>query len=173
MNPNDPLVQGEQLGGQFSYHVLDVAGAPMVHVTRSFRPEIVLFGADQHFKLPLVLDAGKNILINGMSGDQVTISRFAPGEQPEKRIVSTSVDEVIRTIVELGGSYPDVVQALQQAKEDGALAARFRIDALPDVGREYDRSSRRTAEGDASETPESDGNYRVGTPLPDLFSNKR
>lgn len=172
MNPNDPLVQGEQLGGQFSYHVLDVAGAPMVHVTRSFRPEIVMFGAGQNFKLPLVLDAGKNILINGMSGDQVTITRFAPGAQPEKRIVSTSVDEVIRTVVELGGSYPDVVQALQQAKEDGALSSRFRIDALPDVGREYDRSARRSADGD-EETTESGGKYRVGTPLPDLFSGKR
>ena len=45
-------------GGQFTYHVLDVGGRPMVHVTNSYRPEIVLFGKDQHFQLPLVLDAG-------------------------------------------------------------------------------------------------------------------
>ena len=174
MNPNDPLVRGEQLGGQFSYHILDVAGAPTVHVTRSFRPEIVLFGADQHFKLPLVLDAGKNILVNGMSGEQVTISRFAPGMEPEKRVVTTSVDEVIRTIVELGGGYPDVVQALQQAKTDGALASRFRVDALPEVGREYDRAAAGSGDEEPPEAaPESSGNFRVGTPLPDLFSGKR
>ena len=173
MNPNDPLVRGEQMGGQFSYHVLDVAGDPMVHATRSFRPEIVLFGADQHFKLPLVLDAGKNILINGMSGEQVTISRFAPGEPPEKRVVSTSVDEVVRTIVELGGAYPDVVQALQQAKNDGALSARFRIDALPDVGRQYDRSSHSATDEESTESESTGGNYRVGTPMPDLFSGKK
>lgn len=172
MNSNDPLVRGEQLGGQFSYHILDVAGPPMVHVTRSYRPEIVLFGANQHFKLPLVLDAGKNILVNGMSGDQVTITRFVPGEPSEKRVVSTRVDEVIRTIVELGGAYPDVVQALQQAKTDGALTSRFRIDALPDVGREYDRKPRKFDDGE-SEEPEQSSNYRVGTPLPDLFSGKR
>jgi flagellar basal body P-ring protein FlgI len=173
MNSSDPLVRGEQLGGQFSYHVLNIAGPPMVHVTRSFRPEIVLFGSDQHFKLPLVLDAGKNILVNGMSGEQVTISRFRPGMPPEKRVVSTSVDEVIRTIVELGGAYADVVQALQQAKTDGALASRFRIDALPDVGRQYDRTAE-TADGEAQDADTSTGgNYRVGTPLPDLFSSKR
>ncbi|MEX2169483.1 MAG: flagellar basal body P-ring protein FlgI [Pirellulales bacterium] len=173
MNANDALIRGEMLGGQFSYHILDIAGPQMVHVTRSFRPEIVLFGADQQLKLPLVLDAGKNILVNGMSGEQVTISRFMPGMPPEKRVVSTSVDEVIRTIVELGGAYPDVVQALQQAKTDGALTSRFRIDALPDVGRDYDRSDSTLADEKSDEEPESGGNYRVGTPLPDLFSAKR
>ena len=33
MNSNDALVKGEFLGGQFHYHVLDVAGPPMIHVT--------------------------------------------------------------------------------------------------------------------------------------------
>ena len=49
--------------------------------------------------------------------------------------MSTSVDEVIRAIVALGGTYPDVVQALQQAKTDGALVSRFEVDALPESGR--------------------------------------
>ena len=38
---------------------------------------------------------------------------------------------MIRAIVELGGTYPDVVQALQEAKASGTLASRFEIDALP------------------------------------------
>ena len=41
MNDNDPLVKGEVLGGQFHYHVLDVAGPPMIHVTRNRLAEIV------------------------------------------------------------------------------------------------------------------------------------
>ena len=28
-------------------------------------------------RLPLMLDAGKNILVNGMKGDKITVSRFA------------------------------------------------------------------------------------------------
>ncbi len=140
MNENDPLVRGEQLGGQFSYHLLDVAGPPMVHVTRSHRPEVVLFGRDLEFKLPMVLEAGPHILVNGLSGGEVTISRFEVGKPDQKRLVGNHIDEVIRTIVELGGSYPDVVQALQQAKDSGALEARFKIDALPESGRTYQRS---------------------------------
>jgi flagellar basal body P-ring protein FlgI len=164
MNEHDPLVHGEWLGDQFSFHVLDVPGPQMVHVTRSFRPEIVLFGKDQHFQLPLVLDAGKNILVNGLNGESITVSRFAAGAEPQQHVVSTSVDEVIRAIVELGGTYPDVVQVLQQAKTDGALASRFEVDALPETGRTYDRGIARASTDDATTaSPE------LASPLPDLF----
>ena len=66
MNENDPFLRDENLGDQFHYHVLDVPGPDMIHVTRSHLPEVVLFGKDQQFQLPLVLDAGKNILVNGL-----------------------------------------------------------------------------------------------------------
>ncbi|MEM6654249.1 MAG: flagellar basal body P-ring protein FlgI [Planctomycetota bacterium] len=169
MSSGDPLVQGERLGDQFSYHVLDVGGPDVVHVTRTFRPEIVLFGADQRIKLPTVLDAGSQILVNGLHGDQVTVSRFVVGEQDQTRVVSTRIDDVVRAIVELGGTYPDVVQALQQARDDGALPSRLAVDALPQSGRRYDRAA------DEEVDPEDAGAapYRLATPLPDLFSRKK
>ncbi len=64
-------------------------------------------------------------------------SRRPNGDQ--KRVVSTRVDEVLRAIVELGGTYPDVVQALQEAKAGGALEGRFEVEALPEGGRNYQR----------------------------------
>jgi flagellar basal body P-ring protein FlgI len=179
MNEFDPLVRGERLGDQFHLHVLDIAGPPMVHVTNSYRPEVVLFGRDQQFQPPLVLDAGRNLLVNGQSGGQITVSRFRAGAEPEQRVVSTSVEDVIRAMVALGGTYPDVVQALQQAKSDGAMASRFRVDALPEPGREYDRDADYfdAAEQDApSSEPAADRpdeSLEVATPLPDLFTQQR
>jgi hypothetical protein len=176
MNADDPLVRGERLGDQFTYHVLDVAGPAMVHVTRSYRPEVVLFGKNQHFALPLVLDAGQKVLVNGQSGGKITVSRFSPGEEPEQRVVSTSVDDVVRAIVELGGTYPDVVQALQQAKHDGALTGRFLVDALPEPGRQYDRDAAQYDSDDEIEVPQTDRHdspLDVSTPLPDLFTQQR
>jgi len=176
MNEHDPLVRGEKMGDQFTFHVLDVAGPRMVHVTDSYRPEVVLFGKDQQFSLPLVLDAGPSILVNGQSGGKIIVSRFKPGQEPEQRTVSTSLDEVVRAIVELGGTYPDVVQALQQAKHDGALKSRFLVDALPESGRRYDREGALewADEGlDAPSTDQQDSPLDVSTPLPDLFTQKR
>jgi flagellar basal body P-ring protein FlgI len=174
MNENDPFLRHESLG-KFHYHVLDVPGPDMIHVTRSHLPEVVLFGKDQHFQLPLVLDAGKNILVNGLSGEKITVTRFDARVEAEQRVVSTRVDEVIRAIVELGGTYPDIVQALQQAKADGALASRFEVDALPQPGRQFDRiPGRATPENEDSISPDNDGSQlEVATPLPDLYGRRR
>ncbi|HJQ81904.1 MAG TPA: flagellar basal body P-ring protein FlgI [Lacipirellulaceae bacterium] len=174
MNQHDPFLRHEKLGDAFHYHVLEVPGPQMVHVTRSHLPEIVLFGKEQQFELPLVLDAG-NILVNGMSGERITVSRFSAGSEAEQRVVSTRVDEVIRAIVELGGTYPDVVQALQQAKTDGALASRFEVDALPQPGRPYDRDSERSApqEGEALPDNDAEPKLEVATPQPDLYGRQR
>lgn len=176
MNQHDPLLHDENLGNQFHYHVLDVPGPDMVHVTQSHLPEIVVFGKDQQFHLPLMLDAGTAILVNGLNGDKITVSQFTAGAEPKKQVVSAKVDDVIRAIVALGGTYPDVVQALQQAKADGALPSRFEVDALPQSGRQYDRTaddSQSDGDRSAGATTKPDDTLEVATPLPELFGRPR
>jgi hypothetical protein len=164
-NPHDPLVQGEDLGGQFSYHLLNTTGPAMIHVTRSFRPEVVLFGHEQRFETPLVLEAGNAIMVNSEGGSTVTVSKFVVGQPDQKRLVSNKVDDVIRAIVELGGTYPDVVLALQQAKTSRSLLGRLEVDAIPDAGRTYHHK-----DGDDEE---SDERIEVANPIPELFSVRR
>jgi flagellar basal body P-ring protein FlgI len=169
MNANDPLIHGENLGGQFSYHVLITTGPAMIHVTRSYRPEIVLFSHEQQLATPFVLEAGTSILVKGV-GDKVTVSKFAVGKPDQKRVISTRVDDVIRAIVELGGTYPDVVQALQQAKASQALASRFEVDALPDGGRAYRHKVLEESDSDAVRPAQA---VEVASPLPEMFFSKR
>jgi flagellar basal body P-ring protein FlgI len=164
MAPADSLLQGEDMNGKFKLHLMDMGGEPFIHVTSSHRPEIVFFGLDHQLKLPFVLDAGPNILVNGLSGGQVKVSNF--NQTTQQRIVSTDVEEVVRAIVELGGTYPDVVQMLQQAKDTGAMESRFKINALPETGRELVRDE---AIEDGEVEPAS---YRIETPEPELFGGK-
>ena len=167
MNAKEPLVRGENLGGQFSYHLLATNAAPMVHVTKSFRPEIVLFGPEQRMRPPFALEAGNKIMLKAEYGDQVTISRFTTDDADQKRIVSTKVDDVIRAVVDLGGTYPDVVQMLQQARALNALEGRFEVDALPDQLRLYDRLLE-----DIQDKEKGAGRSKgisVGSPLGELF----
>jgi flagellar basal body P-ring protein FlgI len=176
MNHNDPLLHEENLGTQFHYHVMDIPGPDMVHVTQSHLPEIVLFGKDQQFQMPLMLDAGKSIMVNGLKGDKITVSRFERGKEPKQQVVSPRVDDVIRAIVALGGTYPDVVQTLQQAKTDGALPGRFEVDALPQPGRQYDRTAENSnADGEGSKVVPANAEkaIEVATPLPELFGRQR
>jgi flagellar basal body P-ring protein FlgI len=146
LNPNDPLVLGEKFG-DFSYHVLNTSGPPLIHVTRSHRAEIVLFGTGHRFVAPLAVEAGNQILVTASRPGEVVVSKFVLNEPDQKRVVSDRVDDVIRAIVDIGGSYADVLQALEQAKVAGALPSRLEIDALPEAGRVY---TRHPAEGDGN-----------------------
>ena len=186
MNAQDALVRGQKLNDQFSYHLLDTMGPELVHVTRSYRPEIVVFGQDQQLVTPFIIEAGKDIMLTGKD-DRVTVSRFVPNESDQKRVVSTRLDECIRAMTDLGDNYPDVVQALQQAKQKGALQGRFAIDAIPSGGRRYDRGSASASQdlkdGNAEATEDAapndedeeesgdDVGVAVANPLPGLFEN--
>ena len=54
----------------------------MVHVTRSFRPEVVTFGPDQFLQLPLSIDAGKSIVVNGTNAEDGPADGAAYHRQP-------------------------------------------------------------------------------------------
>jgi flagellar basal body P-ring protein FlgI len=169
MNQNDPLVAGERLTEQFSYHVLDTTAPPMIHVTHNRRPEVVLFGREQRFRTPLAVNAGPRIMVTGTGADEIAVSRYVVGEADQKRIVSTRIDEVVRAIVELGGTYPDVVQVLQEAKATNALTTRFEVDALPEPGRTIERVAAGGKPGSAGETETA---LAPESPAPDLFQRK-
>ena len=177
MNGRDPIVRDAGITDQFHYHVLDVAGPPMVHFTRNTRPEIVLFGKGQKLVPPVRIEAGPRILVNSLDGERLSVSAFSVGQADQKRIVSHDLDEMIRAIAEFGGTYPDVVQALQQAKSTKALAGRLEIEAVPQAGREFERNV--AAETDETLTPEEEEaaartvGVSVGTPVPDLFKTDR
>lgn len=172
MNPADPFVRGESLGDQFSYHVLATSGPPMVHVTRSYRPEVLVLGHEQRISTPALLEAGQHILVKAQGPDQVTVSRFSHNEADQKRVVSSKIDDIVRAIADLGGTYPDAVQALQQAKAAGVLAGRFRVDALPASGRVFDREPEDEPGQDGGDEADDRGHVAVTNPLPGLFAER-
>jgi flagellar basal body P-ring protein FlgI len=129
IDPTSPLVRGEQLGDACSLHVLDVKGPPLVHVTRSRRPEVVLFGTEHPVGDGLRAEAGPTIVVV-VDGPTASVSRFVAGDPDQQTDVPARVETIIRAIVELGGTYPDVVQFLQQASSHHALESRLVFDAV-------------------------------------------
>lgn len=136
----DPFIAGMDLEGRFKLHVLSTHGAPLIHLTQQQRSEIVLFGADQAFETPLIVSAGDKIRVQGQSGsDQIVISRYEFGKPDQRFEVSPRIADVIQKVVELGASYPDVVQMLVQAEHQHNLPGHIAIDQMPASGRMYER----------------------------------
>ena len=169
LDRNDPFVRGEKLGDEFWLHTLDTSGESMIHLTKNRKAEIVLFGTDQRIKTPLTARAGVHILVTAQPGsDEITVSRYAVGEDDQREVVSTRVADVIRAVAKLGATYPDIAQFLIQAARQENTSGRLEFDALPQAGRIYYRPVN-------AESPTTESNTKVGSSnlLPNLFSGAR
>jgi len=126
----------------FALYVVDCEGPPMVHMARTKRSEIVIFGRDQTLLTPIVLGNG-SILLNASDGDeQVQISKIVSdkaGDADEKTVTTLEVADVIRRLANLGARYPDVVSILQGANRQRNLSGPLVVDAVPAPTALYDQ----------------------------------
>jgi hypothetical protein len=125
-----PLVRGERLADACGLHVLNVGGPTLIHATRTHHPEIVLFGTEHPLADGMRVEAGAAITVV-VDGQRATCSRFEPGQTDRTVETSAQVDAVLRAIAELDGTYPDMIQFLQQASSQRGLETRLAFDALP------------------------------------------
>jgi hypothetical protein len=131
-------------------------------------PEIVVFGQDVGLRPPAFLYAGKKILLKDAGGGRIKVSRFAPGQEDRQQFCTAKLEDVVRTVVEIGGGYDDVAQCLLEAKQKGYLEPRVVVDALPRVNREMRRSDNSGPDSEVSaEDPQ-----KVASPMPDLFRTR-
>lgn len=119
----------------FALYAVDCEGPPMVHVARTGRSEIVLFGARQDLLTPVVINGQGSLLVNAADGDSsAQISRITPSalDTPDRK-VTTSLDVValIRSMAELGATYPEILSVLEAASRQGNLAGTLLVDAVP------------------------------------------
>lgn len=155
LDKKDPFIRGELLGlrkdeedrrirhaGEYVLHALQTNNEPMVHALTRTRPEIVLFGANQEFRTPLYLSAGRHIVVTSQPGSEtVSLAKFQVGQPDQRREVSLQVADVIRAADELGATYPEIVQLLADASKQKNLPSRLAVDELPEGGRVYYRPS--------------------------------
>ena len=163
LDKRDPYLSGEAMKEPnvdreiFALHTLPTKGEPIIHLTQHRRSEIVLFGEDQEFKLPMAVRAGNHILVTAQPGkDRIVLSKYQAGQPDKRKEVSPRVADVIRTAVEFGATYPDIAQLLLQAAKQQNLTGHIEIDALPQGGREFVRkedAAKKVRVGNANLSP--------------------
>ena len=127
----------------FKLYLVESEGPPMIHIARTRRCEIVVFGQETKLLPPIVLGKGA-ILLNASDGDdRVEISKIVPsrsGDSDSKVYSSLNLGDIIRQTANLGATYPELVGILQDAERQNNLPGPLVVDAVPGTSPVYDRA---------------------------------
>ena len=160
-SPEEALSKGDWLADDFYFHVVPSTATPMLHVSRSKRPEVVVFGEQQTFDSSF-LYVVSGLTIKGDGKGSMLLIRYSPEKGEERRVCSPSVIDVIRNLAALNCSYTMLTGILRDAKQQEKLSSRFVINAVPKLNRDYQPDS------ESEPVAESSNRYIRGQ-LPDLF----
>lgn len=174
-SPNDPLVKGENLTGGFALHVIPSTAASMVHLTRTHRPEVVIFNDEQYFS-PGLMWVEPGLTVRGEGDGGVSITVYGPDGAEQRMRCSHRVSDVIRTLGNSGCSYATIVNLAKTLKQQEQLESRLVVEALPRLGRYYDREKEALAAADSEREPgpetETATNRNVLSRLKSAFTGK-
>jgi flagellar basal body P-ring protein FlgI len=124
----------------FALYIVDSEGPPVVHVSRTRRSEVVVFGRTQKLLTPVVLGTGAILLNAADKDDEIEISKIVPskfGDADVKLRSSLDLGEVIRRVANLGATYPEVVAILEAANRQKNLPGNLVVDAVPIANMDY------------------------------------
>ena len=124
----------------FGLYVVDSEGPPLIHVSRSRRSEIVVFGRQQKLLPPIVLDTGSIFLNASESDDKIELSKIIPsrfGDGETKLTTSLELSDIVRKTASLGATYPQIVAILEAAKRQKNLSGELVVDAVPASNKVY------------------------------------
>ncbi len=135
LNPKNEVVAGALLNDSFWLHRVSPETGSLVHVTSSKRPEIVLFGDDARLQTPFALRAGEYCVTATENDRDHCLVAWVPlaGGAPVRKECPLQVEAVLRALADLGASYPEVVDVLQQADQSKCMSCRLKADALPQL----------------------------------------
>lgn len=158
-SPHDPIVKGTPME-DFYFHVVASDTDPMMHFSRSQRPELVCFGENQNVSDDL-LYVTPGLTVKGDGDGKIRITRFKRnGEQ--RKVCSTNIPDLVRALSEVGCDYSTLLTMFREAKQNGRLNTRLVVNAVPRFGGKSDNQSA------ADDQPEKSNRSFAG-PLPELF----
>lgn len=139
MNPRDTQLGQMLVGSKVFLHEIASQGEEMVHVSRTRRPEVVVFGKDVKLSTPLLALVGKKLIVKSDASGKLRVTKYTPGGEDRTHVCAAAVTDLVSALVEVEASYPEIVQVLHETKAQGNLEARLEFDAIAKAGRTFSR----------------------------------
>jgi len=122
---------GEFVGQSFWLHQVAPKSQRLVHFALGKKAEIVLFGDDIQLGAVKLL-AGSDFAVSVEQGDdRCTVSRISTQGGVTRKQTTLLLADVLRTLAELGGGYPEAVDLLRKLDDRQALNCPVVANALP------------------------------------------
>jgi hypothetical protein len=131
LHEDNKELQGELLNDSFWVHRGVGDGQPLVHVSTTKRAEIVLFGEEPALLPPFSFLCGEFTVTAGPEDVRCTIRRLSTQHTSRPEQCSLKLSDVLHTMADMGGTYPEAVDLLNQAGAYNGLSCPVAFDALP------------------------------------------
>ena len=157
IDPSDPAIAGVTLASGYHVHRAAPTSTPLVHISASRRPEIVLFGEEPSLLPPFAFQLGSEFVVTAApDDDSCHISRITT-DGTVRESCSLQVSDVLAKLGEMEATYTEAVELLVQASRGKNLACPVEVDALPQAPTVYELASqglqdRLAADKESSET---------------------
>ncbi len=148
LDEHDEAIRGEKLNESFWLHRVAPESSPMVHLATTRAAEVVIFGEEPLMIPPFPILAGEFTVTAKAGDDLCTITHASLRSGKTQKQCSLKLEDVIRTMTQMGALYPDIVELLRRADGLQCLSCRVAVDAVPqEVTSVYDLA--KAAAGDA------------------------
>ena len=160
-SPGRPTVAGKWMGDFFLHEIVSEA-EPMMHFSRSKRPEIVVFN-DQQTVTDSFIHAQPGLTVRALGNGRVSVTAFSEEYGKEKTVCSDRVADLVEVLADKGYGYGSLLKIFREAKNAGSVNSRLVVNAVPKLGRTYT-----PGEFEDELPPEVSDKY-VSQPMPELF----
>lgn len=138
--PRHSAVRGRLMNNSFWLHEIEpdpssgTKAAPLVHVAKTRRSEIAIFGSRSLIMGPVSIPLGKSFTVTSKGDGAVTVTRltFREGEPVAVPMtVRSDLASVLDVLSKLGGTYSDAVELVERLERAEALDSKVAYDAVP------------------------------------------
>ena len=81
----------------------------------------------------------KTLLVKSEGKDRIRVTRYKTGSDDKSVTCRATVNDLVRSLVQVEATYPEIVRALHEAKQKDNLRSRLAFDATPKTGRTFNR----------------------------------
>lgn len=144
-DPGEPLVNGIPVEKAGSILEVPSTGPPLVAVSLSKTPEVVIFGDNPQLYMPPFHYVNPSMIVSPNPNGGITINRIESGAEDQVIETTSDLRSALHAIAQAGGTYGDWVRFVRECHENGYYAEPFAMNPVPQAGRTYDRESTQMA----------------------------